>query len=327
MLKMYKEGEIVCGYKILEILGKGGFSQIYKASDPDGKPVILKFPDLSLISDPATYERFRREFTIGQKLNHPSIPKAINLVESSDGLFLVLNYIEGRSLRTFINDKAPLPLNEALYLADQLVEAVDYLHAHGVFHRDLKPENIIIGLNGRLNIIDFGSSLLEGTRRVTWRFGSDTFGTPDYMAPEQIQGKRGDARTDVYALGIILYELLTGTVPFHGDNALSVMNQHLTAIPISPRKLQPSIPFGIEAIILKSIRRNPDERYQFVSELRNDLKHFADIDLSQFPTDPELKSTTILTDRQIWIGTILLSIAFLILISLILLVVYIMQRY
>jgi serine/threonine-protein kinase len=147
------------------------------------------------------------------------------------------------------------------------------------------------------------------------------------MAPEQIQGKRGDVRTDVYALGIILYELLTGTVPFHGDNALSVMNQHLTAIPNPPRKLQPSIPLEIEAIILKSIRRNPDERYQFASELLNDLKHFADIDLSQFPKDPELKSTSVLTDSQIWVGTILLSIAFLVLISLILLLAYIMQHY
>jgi len=327
MFMMFKENEIVCGYKILECLGKGGFSQIYKASDPDGKPVILKFPDLSLISDPATYERFHREFTIGQKLNHPAIPKAINFVESSDGLFLVLNYIEGKSLRAFISDNAPLPLNEAFSIADQLVGAVDHLHGHGVCHRDLKPENIIIGPDGRLHIIDFGSSLLEGSRRVTWRFGSDTFGTPDYMAPEQIQGKRGDVRTDVYALGIILYELLTGTVPFHGDNAFSVMNQHLTAIPISLRKLQSSIPPEIEAIILKSIRRNPDERYQSASALLNDLKHFADIDLSQFPKDKELISTSMLTYSQTWIKTILLAIAFLILISLILLVVYIMQHY
>jgi serine/threonine protein kinase len=327
MFMMFQESEIVCGYKILECLGKGGFSQIYKASDPDGKPVILKFPDLSLISDPATYERFHREFAIGQKLNHPAIPKAINFVESSDGLFLVLNYIEGKSLRAFISDNAPLPLNEALSIAYQLVEAVDHLHGHGVCHRDLKPENIIIGPDGRLHIIDFGSSLLEGSRRVTWRFGSDTFGTPDYMAPEQIQGKRGDVRTDVYALGIILYELLTGTVPFHGDNAFSVMNQHLTAIPISLRKLQSSIPPEIEAIILKSIRRNPDERYQSASALLNDLKHFADIDLSQFPKDKELISTSMLTYSQTWIKTILLAIAFLILISLILLVVYIMQHY
>ena|SRR5271157_2264310 len=146
------------------------------------------------------------------------------------------------------------------------------------------------------------------------------------MAPEQIQGKRGDARTDVYALGIILYELLTGTVPFHGDNALSVMNQHLTAIPNPPRKLQPFIPLEIEAIILKSIRRNPDERYQFASELRNDLKHFTDIYLSQFPNEPGLKSAGPLTDRQIWVGTFMVFIAFLILTALIVLVTNLMHH-
>jgi eukaryotic-like serine/threonine-protein kinase len=326
MLLVLKEGEIVCGYRIMECIGKGGFSQIYKAKDPDGRPLILKYPDPSLISDLATYERFRREFAIGQKLNHPAIPRTITFVESPDGVFLVLEYVEGKSLRTYINDNAPLPQNETLSIAYQLAEAVDYLHANGVYHRDLKPENIIIGPDGKIHIIDFGSALLEGTRRVTWRFGSDTFGTPDYMAPEQIQGKRGDARTDVYSLGIILYEMLTGTVPFSGDNALSVMNQHLTAIPISPRKLQPSIPLGVEAIVLKSIRRNPDERYQFASELQQDLKHFADLDLSKFPMWPEPSARGMLTDRQIWLGTVLIFIAFLAVVALIVLVAYLMQH-
>jgi serine/threonine protein kinase len=326
MLMVLKESEMVCEYKIIKPLSKGGFSQIYKASDPAGKPVILKFPDSSLISDLATYERFRREFVIGQKLNHPAIPRAIALVESPEGVFIVQEYIEGESLRTYISDNTPLPMNEALSIADQLAEAVDYLHADGVYHRDLKPENIIIGPDGKIHIIDFGSALLEGTRRVTWRFGSDTFGTPDYMAPEQIQGKRGDARTDVYAMGIILYEMLTGTVPFSGDNALSVMNQHLTAIPISPRKLQPSIPLGVEAIVLKSIRRNPDERYQFASELQHDLKHFADLDLSQFPMWPEPAARGMLTDHQIWLGTVLIFIAFLAVVALIVLVAYLMQH-
>lgn len=324
---MLKEsGEMVCEYKVIKPLSKGGFSQIYKASDPDGNPVILKFPDPSLISDLATYERFRREFTIGQKMNHPAIPKATALVESPEGVFIALEYIEGESLRTYISDNAPLPLDEALSIADQLSEVVDYLHSNGVYHRDLKPENIIIGTDGKIHIIDFGTALLEGTRRVTWRFGSDTFGTPDYMAPEQIQGKRGDARTDIYALGIILYEMLTGTVPFHGDNALSVMNQHLTANPISPRKIQPSIPPEIEAIILKSIRRNPDERYQSASLLLHDLKHFEDLDLSQFSLEPEEAARGMLTDRQIWLGTVLIFFGFLAVAALIIIVVYLMQH-
>jgi serine/threonine protein kinase len=318
----FKSGDTVCGYKIIKPLSKGGFSQIYKASDPDGKPVILKFPDISLIGDLATYERYRREFDIGQKLNHPAIPRAITRVKSPDGEFLVLEYVEGKSLRSYIGDNAPLLLNEALSIADLLVEVVDYLHVHEVYHRDLKPENIIIGPDGKIHIIDFGSALLEGSRRVTWRLGSDAFGTPDYMAPEQIQGKRGDARTDVYALGIILYEMLTGTVPFRGDNALSVMNQRLTANPVSPRKLQPSIPTGIEAIVLKAIRRNPNERYQSASELRYDLKHFVDLDLSQFRLEPEPAAGEVLTDHQIWVRTILIFIAFLAIVAFIVLIVY-----
>jgi serine/threonine protein kinase len=322
----FKSGDTVCGYKIIKPLSKGGFSQIYKASDLDGKPVILKFPDTSLIGDLATYERYRREFAIGQKLNHPAIPRAITRVKSPDGEFLVLEYVEGKSLRTYIGDNAPLLLNEALSIADQLVEVVDYLHVHEVYHRDLKPENIIIGFDGKIHIIDFGSALLEGSRRVTWRLGSDAFGTPDYMAPEQIQGKRGDARTDVYALGIILYEMLTGTVPFRGDNALSVMNQHLTANPVSPRKLQPSIPPGVEAIVLKSIRRNPEERYQSASELRHDLMHFADLDLSQFPLEPEPAAGGMLTDRQIWVRTILVLFSFLVIVALIVLIVFLVKN-
>lgn len=326
MLMVFKENEIVDGYKIINPLSKGGFSQIYKAIDPNGKQVILKFPDPSLISDLATYERFRREFTIGQKLNHPAIPKASALVKSSEGIFIALEYIEGESLRTYVSNNAPLSLNEALSIADQLSEVIAYLHSNGVYHRDLKPENIIIGSDSKIHIIDFGTALLEGTRRVTWRFGSDTFGTPDYMAPEQIQGKRGDARTDIYALGIILYEMLTGTTPFRGDNALAIMNQHLTADPIPPRKFQPSTPLQIEVIILKSIRRNPDERYQSASSLQYDLEHFEDIDLSQFPLEPEVAARGMLSDRQILLGTVLIFIAFLIIVALIVIVAYLMQH-
>ncbi len=164
--------------------------------------------------------------------------------------------------------------------------------------------------------------MLEGSRRVTWRFGTNAFGTPDYMATEQIQGKRGDARTDVYALGIILYEMLTGAVPFRGDNALAVMNQHLTANPVPPRKLELSIPQSIEAVILKSIRCNPDERYQSASVLLHDLKNFADLDLSQFRFEPEPAASALLTDRQIWIRSVLIFIAFLAIAAIIVLVVY-----
>jgi serine/threonine-protein kinase len=152
---------------------------------------------------------------------------------------------------------------------------------------------------------------MEGARRVTWSVLSDAMGTPDYMAPEQIQGKRGDARTDIYALGIILYEMLTGRVPFSGENSLSVMNQHMTATPVPPSRMKPSIPPGVEAVVLKCIRRNPDERYQAADLLEYDLKHFAELDLTKFAFGEQKKERAMLTDRQIWMTTGVAAIVFL----------------
>ena len=242
MSVVFKAGDDVCGYKIIGPIGEGGLGQLFKATAPDGKTVKLKFPAASLIGDPATYERFLREFTIGQKLKHQGVQKTLSMEKSPEGIFLVSNYAEGMSLRTYIYNHAPLPVIEAIKIATQLVNTVAYLHRKGVFHRDLKPENIVIDAEKQICIVDFGTALLEGARRVTWRFGSNAFGTPDYMAPEQIQGKRGDARTDIYALGVIFYELLTGTVPFSGDNPLVVMNQHMTASPKAPSRVEPRDP-------------------------------------------------------------------------------------
>jgi len=327
MPAMFKPGETIGEYTIIEPLGQGGFGHIFKARGPDGNPVILKFPDVALLGDPATYERFRREVAVGQKLDHSTIPRVIGLKETRDAVFLVLEYVEGETLRRYIWEHAPLSVEEALSIAGQLAVTLDYLHAHGIYHRDLKPENILIGPDGRIHIIDFGSALLRGTRRVTWGLGSNALGTPDYMAPEQIQGKRGDARTDIYALGIILYELLTGTVPFRGDNALAVMNQHLTASPAPPRRIRPDIPPGVEAIVLRAIRRNPDARYQMAGEFKHDLDHYAELDLSRFPLEPEPAGRGLLTSRQILKQSLLVFIAFLILVGLIILVVYLVQHH
>lgn len=327
MTLMLEAGDMVCGYKVIELLGEGGLSQIYKAIAPDGSTVKLKFPSLALIGDPATYERFLREFTIGQKMSHPAIQRTIAMDESSHGIFIVLEYIEGETLRAFFKDHAPLSLDKAKNIFTQLAEAVEYLHKNGVYHRDLKPENIIIGQGDKIHIVDFGIALLEGARRVTWGLGSDAFGTPDYMSPEQIQGKRGDARTDIYALGIILYEMLTGNVPFHGDNSLSVMSQHLTATPPAPRKINPSIPPGIEAVILKSIRRNPDQRYQNVTALLQDLKNYEELDLTQFNVEPERPARGVFTNRQIWILSAVIGVAFLAIAVSIMVIVYLVKHH
>jgi serine/threonine-protein kinase len=207
-----------------------------------------------------------------------------------------------------------------LSIAGQLADALAYLHVRGVYHRDLKPENIIVDNSDRVHILDFGIALMEGARRVTWSVLSDAMGTPDYMAPEQIQGKRGDARTDIYALGVILYEMLTGTVPFHGENSLSVMNQHMTATPIPPGQVNPSIPPGVEAIILKTLRRDPEERFQAADLLEYDLKHYGEPDLSKFTFGSQKKARGMLTDRQIWVTGGVVAIVFLLIAILLVLI-------
>jgi len=230
-----------------------------------------------------------------------------------------MEYIEGRSLRSILLDRTQLSLEGSLDFTTQLAEALVYLNKNGVYHRDLKPENILIDSQGKVHIIDFGIALLQGAMRVTWRNLSDALGTPDYMSPEQIQGKRGDARTDLYALGIILYEMLTGAVPFHGDNALSVMNQHLTKTPLLPRQSNPSIPPQIEAIIMKSIRKNPEERYQSAEAFLNDIKNYKDRDISDLPLKKE-KVAGVVTNRQIWVLSGLIGFGFLLVVGIIIII-------
>ena len=321
---MIEKGAVVCGYEVLEPIGSGGLSQNYKARGSDGALVTLKFPSTELVGDPATYERFLRELKIGQKLAHPAIPKALAINESKTGPCLVLEYIEGKSLRAILQESSPLSPEQSLDFIRQLAEALAYLHSHGVCHRDLKPENILVDSDGKVHIVDFGIALLQGARRVTWQNLSDALGTPDYMAPEQVQGKRGDARTDIYALGMILYEMQTGAVPFHGDNALAVMHQHLTTTPPLPRLSHPEISPNIEAIIMKSIRKNPKERYQSAEAFLNDIRNYQTLDISQFPRGPE-QVTGLVTNRQIWILAGAIAFGFVAIVALIIIIALLMH--
>lgn len=316
---MYKKGEFIYGYEIVEPLGSGTICQTYKAIGPNGKFVTMKFPSLAMVGDASTYERFLRESKIGKQLVHPAIPRTISLFENCEAPCLILEYIEGQTLRSILADHAPFSLEEASWITRQLASALIYLHNHGVYHRDLKPENILLDPTGRVHIIDFGIALLEGARRVTWRNLSDVLGTPDYISPEQIQGKRGDARSDLYSLGVMFYEMMTGTTPFSGDNPTAVMNQHLTANPASPGKLNPAIHPNIEAIIMKSIRKNPKERYQSAEEFLNDLKNYKDLSTSDFPRDKE-KVTGVVTNHQIWVLSGIIAFVFLAIVGIIIII-------
>jgi serine/threonine-protein kinase len=182
-----------------------------------------------------------------------------------------MEYLEGKTLDQVMNKIRPLPISDAVQIASQVCGALAYMHEHKIVHRDLKPQNIMICNDGSLRIMDFGIAKSTEMRRITFAGFSPAMGTPDYMAPEQVQGKRGDERTDIYSLGAVLYEMATGSVPFEGDNPFIVMNSRITGDPIAPRKLNREIPKEIEEIILHAMEREPHRRYASAAAMKAEL--------------------------------------------------------
>jgi serine/threonine-protein kinase len=286
----YQAGETVNDrYEIIESLGHGGMNDAYKARERvTGRIVVLKIPFSSLIGDPATYSRYQRELEIGKRLHHPNIQQLLDEGRLDDGVapYLVLEFVDGTLLREYLRQNAPLSVEEAIRIAVQLADALEYCHQHGVVHRDLKPENILMEADGTVKLVDFGIALLQGARRLTFRRLSSEVGTPDYMAPEQVEGDRGDARTDIYALGVMLYEMLTADVPYHGDNPLAVMGQRVNTDAPLLRHKRPDLPPALEAIVWRALRRDPSERYASMAGLRDDLLHLDQVQIpAEYPSE------------------------------------------
>jgi serine/threonine protein kinase len=268
-------GDRLDQFDIIAPLGQGGWGQSYLARDrTTGERVVLKLPGAT-VNAPEEEARFRREALILSRLCHPNIQRLARAVVERNAPYLALEYLEGRSLREWLESDTPPTPAEAVNVATQIAAAMAYAHARGVYHRDLKPENIIVLPDGMVKVIDFGSARMVGLRRLTFRLRGETSGTPDYMAPEQVTGQRGDARTDIYALGVILYEMLAGRVPFEGDNPNAVMFQQLNATPPPPSRFRPDVPPALEAIVMRALRKRPGERYQSAEEMLRDLQALA----------------------------------------------------
>jgi serine/threonine-protein kinase len=266
-------GDQLDHYRIERLVARSGMASIFRATDlRTGHPVALKVPHPEMESDPVFFERFHREADIGRRLDHPGVMK-VYAEDQASRVYLVMEWVEGRLLRQILNEEGKLPVERAVRITLGICKALDYIHSQGVVHRDLKPENIMVDANDHIKLIDFGIAANAGARRITFTKLSNTMGTPDYISPEQVRGRRGDARSDLYALGVMLYEMLTGKVPFQGPNAFAIMNDRLLNNPVPPRELNPEISPQLQEIIYRALERDPKNRYASARELLWDLEH------------------------------------------------------
>src|ERR1700730_13896955 len=266
-------GDVLDGrFEIFELIGRGGMGSVFKATDlTTGRTIAVKIPFFELESDPAFYSRFQRELEIGKRLNHPGILKIL-AVERPSRPYLAMEYLEGETLGDRLQRIRPLPTEEALRIATLICESMEYMHHNDVVHRDLKPTNVMLCRDGSLRILDFGIAMMGAMRRLTFGGFSARLGTPHYMAPEQIKGHRGDARTDVYSLGAILDEMMTGRAPYEEqDDLYSVMNARLAGDPVAPRAHNATIAPEVEEIILPALARDPDDRYPTAAAMKAEL--------------------------------------------------------
>lgn len=276
-------GDQLDHYRIDRLAARSGMASIFQGADlRTGQTVAIKVPHPEMECDPVFFERFQREQEIGEKLDHPSVMKVFPCTDHSQ-LYMVMEWVEGRLLRQILNEERKLPTERAMAVAVGILEALEYIHDHGVVHRDLKPENIMVGSGGEIKLIDFGIAANAGARRLTFAKLSQTLGTPDYISPEQVKGKRGDARSDLYAMGVMLYEMLTGVVPFTGSNAFVIMNDRLLNNPVPPREIAPEISPQLQEIIYRALERDPKNRYANAHEFLMDLRSPNDVGVAERP--------------------------------------------
>jgi serine/threonine protein kinase len=273
MMREVNAGDKLDQYQLTELIARSGMASIFKAVDRvSGTTVAIKVPYLQFESDVVFYGRFKREEEVGRRLDHPNIIKVLTPRHKSR-MYIAMEYVDGISLRAIMRDERPLRTERALDFARQICDAMVYMHSQGVIHRDLKPENVLVTADGKVKLMDFGIALDESARRLTWTGLSTTIGTPDYMAPEQINGRHGDARTDVYALGTMLFEMVTGDLPFSGSNVYAMLRAKTGEDPQPPSGFVPNVDPHLEEIILRAIERLPRNRYQTAVEMLEDLNN------------------------------------------------------
>jgi len=261
-------------YEIIEELGKGGMGRVYRAEDTKLKQeVALKLIKPEIAKDKKTIERFRNELKIARMIAHKNVCRMFDLGEAEGAYFITMEYVRGEDLRNSIRRFDQLPIGKSISIAKQICEGLAEAHRLGVVHRDLKSSNIMIDEEGNARIMDFGIARSLETKGITG--AGVMIGTPEYMSPEQVEGKEVDPRSDIYSLGVILYEMVTGQVPFEGDMPLSIAYKHKHEAPQNPRKLNAQIPEDLSQAIMRCLEKDKDNRYQRVEEVQSELVRIA----------------------------------------------------
>ncbi len=282
-------GQTLDQYRVEEVVARSGTATIFRASDPEsGLAVALKVPHSQFDADPVFQYRFQQEEVIGLRLDHPAITRVLR-PRSKSRAYIAMEYVDGQPLGERLRDQHRLQISIAVELAICIADALDYLHRQGVIHCDLKPDNVMVLRGGGIKLMDFGIAV-ESARARTWGGYSRSMGTPDYMSPERIEGRRGDERADLYSLGCILYEMLTGEVPFPAQSLYVAMRAKTEAMAPSPRSLRTEVPVELAELVLCLLERNPADRPESALEVREKLRHPGSVVFSvrSWPKQPRL---------------------------------------
>lgn len=286
-------------YEVVGELGQGAMGVVYKAKDPlIDRVVAIKTINLGLaLEEKEEYEgRFYQEAKAAGRLSHPNIVTIYDVGKNGDVAYIAMEFLQGRELRDILNDDRLLSVDQVLDIAVQVAQGLAYAHEHDIVHRDVKPSNVMVVRDGHVKITDFGIARMASSA-VRTQTGM-VLGSPKYMSPEQVMGKAIDQRSDIFSLGVVLYEMMTGLAPFHGDNVNAIMYQTLNAIPAAPNSLNPAVPEMLNFIVAKALAKKLEDRYQNAQELAVDLRACRDslprsgltTDLSKTPPSGERKS-------------------------------------
>ena len=297
-------------FRIDAAVAESGMASIFRATDlRDGRQVALKIPHFAMESDPALFDRFMREEAIGIALDHPNVMR-IYPEEDRSRVYMVMEWVEGRLLRQVMYEQGKMPTLRAINITLGILKALEYIHKNGVVHRDLKPENIMLDPQDGIKLIDFGIASQAGAKRLTYAGFTQALGSPDYISPEQVKGKRGDARSDLYAVGVMLYEMLSGKTPFSGPSPLAVMNDRLINHPLPPREAEPSISLKLQEVIYRALEREPKNRYPSAHSFAQDLENLDQVGVAERSELTDWKKRRSGTWRKILVRVGLAAIPF-----------------